>query len=93
VGPRAGLDGCGKSRPHRDSIPGLKVRCKSDFAHVGNEYTVRLRKKFNRPSDLATGICSSLYDYICVYIYICIYIYTVEYIYEIKKIILSQFTP
>ena len=21
VGPRAGLDGCGKSRPHRDSIP------------------------------------------------------------------------
>ena len=23
VGPRAGLDGCGKSRPHRDSIPVL----------------------------------------------------------------------
>ena len=22
VGPRAGLDGCGKSRPHLDSIPG-----------------------------------------------------------------------
>jgi hypothetical protein len=22
VGPRAGLDGCGKCRPHRDSIPG-----------------------------------------------------------------------
>jgi len=22
VGPRAGLDGCGKSRPYRDSIPG-----------------------------------------------------------------------
>jgi hypothetical protein len=22
VGPKAGLDGCGKSRPHRDSIPG-----------------------------------------------------------------------
>jgi hypothetical protein len=22
VGPRAGLDGCVKSRPHRDSIPG-----------------------------------------------------------------------
>ena len=22
VGPRTGLDGCGKSRPHRDSIPG-----------------------------------------------------------------------
>jgi hypothetical protein len=23
VGPRAGLDGCGKSRPHLESIPGL----------------------------------------------------------------------
>jgi len=23
VGPRAGLDGCRKSRPYRDSIPGL----------------------------------------------------------------------
>jgi hypothetical protein len=23
VGPRAGLDSCGKSRPHRDSIPGV----------------------------------------------------------------------
>jgi len=22
VGPRAGLDGCGKSRPYQDSIPG-----------------------------------------------------------------------
>ena len=22
VGPRAGLEGCGKSRPHGDSIPG-----------------------------------------------------------------------
>ena len=22
VGPRSGLDGCGKARPHRDSIPG-----------------------------------------------------------------------
>jgi hypothetical protein len=26
VGPRAGLDGCGKSRPHRDSIPDLPAR-------------------------------------------------------------------
>jgi len=43
VGPRAGLDGCGKSRSHRDSNPGLKVRCKSNFAHFGNEYMVRLQ--------------------------------------------------
>jgi len=25
VGPKAGLEGCGKSRPHRDSIPGKTV--------------------------------------------------------------------
>jgi hypothetical protein len=25
VGPRAGLDRCGKSRPHRDSIPGPSI--------------------------------------------------------------------
>jgi len=25
VGPRAGLDGCGKSRPHWDAIPRLSI--------------------------------------------------------------------
>ena len=25
MGPRAGLDGCGKSRPHRDSIPEIVI--------------------------------------------------------------------
>jgi hypothetical protein len=29
VGPRASLDGCGKSRPHRDSIPGPSSPSKS----------------------------------------------------------------
>jgi hypothetical protein len=29
VGPMAGLDGCQKSRPHRDSIPGLPARSES----------------------------------------------------------------
>ena len=28
VGPRAGLDGCGKSRPHRQSIPGRSSLCR-----------------------------------------------------------------
>jgi hypothetical protein len=32
VGPRAGLDSCGKSRPHRDSIPGPSSQPK----HVGD---------------------------------------------------------
>ena len=29
VGPWAGLDGCGKSRPHRDSIPDRPFRSES----------------------------------------------------------------
>jgi hypothetical protein len=29
VGPRAGLDGCGKSRPRRDSIPDRPARSES----------------------------------------------------------------
>ena len=29
VGPRAGLDGCGKSRPNRDSIPDRPARSES----------------------------------------------------------------
>ena len=34
VGPRAGLDGCGKSRPHRDSIPGMRceISCLGYFS-------------------------------------------------------------
>ena len=31
VGPRAGLDGCGKSHLHRDSIPGPQVHYESEL--------------------------------------------------------------
>jgi len=31
VGPRAGLDRCGKSRPHRDSIPDRPARSQSIY--------------------------------------------------------------
>ena len=31
VGPRAGLNGCGKSRPHRDSIPEPPARSQSEI--------------------------------------------------------------
>jgi hypothetical protein len=31
VGPRAGLDGCGKSRPHRESIPDIPARSESPY--------------------------------------------------------------
>jgi hypothetical protein len=31
VSPRAGLDGCGKFSPHRDSIPGPSLQIPSDI--------------------------------------------------------------
>ena len=52
VGPRAGLDRCGKSRPHRDSIPGLsnpwsvaiptELPGPPPFIRVSHKYTLRL---------------------------------------------------
>ena len=37
VGPRAGLDGCGKSRPHRDSIPGPSVATPTTLSRPSQE--------------------------------------------------------
>jgi hypothetical protein len=34
VGPRAGLDRCGKSRPHRDSIPDRTTRSQSVYRRL-----------------------------------------------------------
>jgi hypothetical protein len=34
VGPRAGVDTCGKSRPHRDSIPGQSLYRLRYPAHI-----------------------------------------------------------
>jgi hypothetical protein len=41
VGPRAGLGGCGKSRPHQDSIPDRPARSKSLYrlSYPGPPYT------------------------------------------------------
>jgi hypothetical protein len=44
VDPRAGLDWCGKSRPHRDSIPGPSSLC--EFACVFGQDAYLLRKIF-----------------------------------------------
>ena len=49
VGPKAGLDGCGKSRPHRDSILGMS-----------NPYRVAIPTTLSRP----THIRSNIYLYI-----------------------------
>jgi hypothetical protein len=44
VGPRAGLDGCGKSRSHRDSIPGLS-----------SPYWVATSTELSRPTHIHTN--------------------------------------
>jgi len=44
VGPRAGLDVCGKSRPHRDSIPGPKIftKVKATFCYSKKRNVISL---------------------------------------------------
>jgi len=44
VGPRAGLDGCETSRPHRDSIPG-----------PSSLYRVAIRNELSRPLRILAG--------------------------------------
>ena len=41
VGPGAGLDGCGKSRPHRDSIPGRQKPRKNKHKAKGKGKKVK----------------------------------------------------
>ena len=51
VGPRAGLDRCGKSRPHRDSIPGPSSPVASrytDCATRPNQEAGTPRFQYNR---------------------------------------------
>jgi len=47
MGPRAGLDGCGKSHPHRDSIPGpscpYQVAIPTELSRPTYEY-IHLKK-------------------------------------------------
>jgi hypothetical protein len=40
VGPRAGLDRCGKSRPHRDSIPGPYIVSQNGIKTLYSLYPV-----------------------------------------------------
>ena len=43
VGPRSGLDGCGKSRPHRDSIPGSSSPQRVAIPSTPSRPTLRCR--------------------------------------------------
>jgi len=42
VGPRAGLDGCGKSHPHRDSIPDRPARSQSLYRLSYRAHKIKL---------------------------------------------------
>ena len=50
-GPRAGLDECGKSRPHRDSIPGPSI-----------SYRVAIPTELSRPTPTPAGPRFILHD-------------------------------
>ena len=59
VGPRAGLDKCGKSRPHRDSIPDLPARSQSLYRLSYPAYGLHLKYplflfNFNKTSNFST---------------------------------------
>ena len=51
MGPRAGLDGCGKSRPQ----PGFDPRAVQPVASRYTDYTTRPQKKFCHSADLFRG--------------------------------------
>ena len=54
MGPWAGLDGCGKSRPHRDLIPGPLRSRYTDYAVLTPMLTEdRQEKQLNAPTRYA----------------------------------------
>jgi hypothetical protein len=66
MGPRAALDRCGKSLPHRDSIPGsvITVHCNHRSGHLKTEHTEILfllrRHLGNRPRGPVVSMRSEL---------------------------------
>jgi hypothetical protein len=58
VVPRAGLDGCGKPRPHRDSILG-----------PSSPFQVAIQTELSRPT-LHTYLCVCVCVCVCTYIYV-----------------------
>jgi len=54
VGLTAGLDGCGKSRPHRDSIPGPSSESLYRLSYPGHLGRLSTRRKSRRNATLST---------------------------------------
>ena len=60
VGPRAGLDRCGKSRPHRDSILDRPARSQSHiYIYQYISEILRLLNSFRRSCLIVRGICTT----------------------------------
>jgi len=77
VGPSAGLDGCRKSRPHRDSIPGPSSLYYTDWAILAYKYVLTYVR-----------MCIRLSVYIYVWMYICKYyigMYICTYVYRVSQ--------
>jgi hypothetical protein len=68
VGPGADQDGCGKSRPHRDSIPGPYIfcracqNCKIDVLRAVNSSVLRLSKLLYTYQRFEGRFCCFLQD-------------------------------
>jgi hypothetical protein len=59
VGPRAGLDGCGKSRPYRDSIPGPSSPYRVEKLTELSRHTERYKFKIIWPS-ISNNDCKNI---------------------------------
>jgi hypothetical protein len=71
VGPRAGLEGRGKSRPHRDSIPDCPARSsvtiRTELPAPHNQYAYRPTNALSNASRMIY-IISYIFRYRCVVI-------------------------
>ena len=60
VGPRAGLVGRGKSRPHQDSIPDRLARSESKFHHTYGMFSIRFAVGNRRQKSFAFIVSDGL---------------------------------
>jgi hypothetical protein len=72
VGPRSGLDGCGNSRPHRDSIPGPSVAIPTELSRCTQIRTIISRYLTTRcwaarQTGISVSVYLSLKFYNCLY--------------------------
>jgi len=74
VDPRAGLDGCGKSRPHRDSIPDRPARSESlyQLSYPGPQKSVEYFGNLNDSIHGHVCVCVCVCVSVCVCVCVCV---------------------